>query len=290
MFKGIRDFEYETYNAIDYKVCKGCNLISQDPLPDSSLIPTFYPDNYRNYLPISSKSIFSGLKNIQFKNLANKIAKYFNGKNNNIKILDLGFGNGQLLLALKHKGYNNLYGADFTDRAFSNLVSSGVKLKVSNIEERFPFDEEFDVIIMNNVIEHFLNPLKVLQNCSSKLSKTGKIILITPNANALEFTLFKKYWAGFHAPRHTFLFNTKNIKLLGKNIGFLNIKIEPECDPGQISISIQNFFQDYNLTKTKLKNGMSWYLVPTSVFCSPIATLQTLINKSTSMFCVFSNN
>lgn len=290
MFKGIKDLEYETYKAIDYKICKGCSLISQDPLPDNSLIPTFYPDNYRNYLPVS-KSIFSGLKNLQFKNLASKITKYFNdNQNKNTKILDIGFGNGQLLLALKQKGYNNLYGTDFTDKAFSSLASSGIKLKVSNIEEKFPFDEEFDVIIMNNVIEHFLNPLKVLQNCSGKLSRTGKIILITPNANALEFSLFKKYWAGFHAPRHTFLFNTENIKLLGKNLRFSNVKIEPECDPGQISISIQNFLQDYNITKTKLKNGMSWYLMPASIFCSPIAVLQTLINKSTSMFCIFSNN
>lgn len=289
IFKGIKDLEYNTYKAVDYQVCKSCGLISQYPLPEANLVPTFYPDTYRNYL-LNGKSFFSSLKNIQFKNLANKILEYFNRDNKDLKILDIGFGNGQLLLALKEKGYKNLYGTDFTDKVFSKLNSSGIKLKVSNIEEEFPFNESFDVIIMNNVIEHFLDPTTVLKNCLKYLKKEGRIVLITPNSNALELSVFKKYWAGFHAPRHIFLFNTNNIKLLGKNLGFSKITVVPECDPGQISISIQNIFQDSKIMQLKLRNGMAWYLMPLSIFCSPIAIFQNWIRKSTSMICVLFNN
>ncbi|MBI3591550.1 MAG: class I SAM-dependent methyltransferase [Candidatus Melainabacteria bacterium] len=288
IFKGIKDLEYETYKPVDYLLCKNCGLISQYPLPEINLLQRFYPDEYRNYLPVK-KSLFTSLKNTQFKNLANKITKYFNKdiKNNDLKILEIGFGNGQLLLALQEKGYTSLSGSDFTDRVFSSLKEKGIELKASNIEERFPFNEVFDVIIMNNVIEHFLNPKKVLENCKSNLSKNGIIILITPNTDALELLFFKNYWAGFHAPRHTFLFNEKNIKLVGKDLGFTEVITEPICDPGQWSISIQNVFQNLSLTKSKLKNGMSFYLMPLSLLFTPIAIIQNFIGKSTSMLCVF---
>ena len=287
LFKEVQDLEYETYKAVDYTVCKNCRLIFQNPIPEAKLLPGFYPSEYRNYLPVQ-KGLFSFLKNIQFQNLAQKIAKYLDKDVNisDLKILDIGFGNGQLLLALKSLGFKRLYGCDFTDTMFSALNNEGLTLKVGNIEEDFPFAESFDLIIMNNVIEHFLNPASVLKKCKEHLSKNGKIILITPNSNALEFSIFGKYWAGFHAPRHTFLFNSDNIQALSKNLGFKNVLIEPVSDPGQISVSIQNFLQDNNATKSKLTNGMSWYLMPLSIIVSPIVGIQNLMGRSTSMMCV----
>ena len=283
MFKNIKDFEYETNKPVDYLICRRCKLISQYPLPEPALLPNFYPEDYRNYLP-QKENLFSELKKIQFKSLASKIERYINNKE--VKILEIGFGNGQLLLALKELGYKNLFGTDFTNRVFPGLMDKGIKLQVSNVEESFSFNETFDLIIMNNVIEHFLNPVKVLVNCKNNLSKGGTVILITPNSNALEFSLFKNYWAGFHAPRHTFLFNNKNIKMLCDRLGYSKIEVEPLIDPGQISISVQNTLQDLKLTNTKLKNGMSWYLTPLSLFCAPIAMLENFIGRSTSMMCV----
>ena len=283
MFKNIKDFEYETNKPVDYLICKMCSLISQYPLPESDLLLNFYPEDYRNYLPVR-ENLFSELKKIQFNSLASKIAKYLNNKE--AKILEIGFGNGQLLLALKDLGYKNLFGTDFTNRVFPSLMDRGIKLQVSNVEESFSFNETFDLIIMNNVIEHFLDPIKVLINCKNNLSKDGKVILITPNSNALEFSIFKNYWAGFHAPRHIFLFNNKNIKMLGDKLGYSKIEVQPMIDPGQISISIQNALQDLKVTNTKLKNGMSWYLTPLSLFCTPVAMLENVIGRSTSMMCM----
>ena len=286
MFKNIKDFEYETNKPVNYLLCKKCRLIFQHPLPESDLLPNFYPEDYRNYLPVK-ENLFSALKKIQFKSITSKITKHINNKE--VKILEIGFGNGQLLLALKDLGYKNLFGTDFTNRVFPSLMDKGIKLQVSNVEESFSFNEKFDLIIMNNVIEHFLDPVKVLVNCKNSLLKDGKVILITPNSNALEFSVFKNYWAGFHAPRHTFLFNNKNIKMLGDRLGYSKIEIEPMTDPGQISISIQNTLQDSKFTSTKLKNGMSWYLTPLSLLCAPVAILENILGRSTSMMCVLKN-
>ena len=47
--------------------------------------------------------------------------------------------------------------------------------------------------------------------------------------------------------------------------------------------------QDLKITNTKLKNGMSWYLTPLSLVCAPVAMLENLIGRSTSMMCVLKN-
>ena len=282
LYSKVKDLEYKTYKDVNYALCKVCGLIFQSPLPTEEVLPSFYPDEYRNYLPEKS-SLFSTLKKMQFNNLAKKIAHYFNKES---KLLDIGFGNGQLLLALQRLGHTKLYGTDFTDKVFPSLQNSGIALEVSNVEKKVPFDETFDVIFMNNVIEHFLDPVKVLENCKNKLTKNGKIILITPNTNTLEFSIFKSYWAGFHAPRHTFLFNTKNLKMLGDKLGFNAINIYPMTDPGQWSISIQNILQSSSFTSTRLKSGMTWYLTALSIACMPVALIQNFFNNSTSIMCV----
>ena len=285
LFHNVKDLEYETYKPVDYVICKTCGLISQYPLPDESCLKDFYPYDYRNYLPVEN-NLFSKLKSVQFQKLAKKLSSAtYQGS----KILEIGFGNGQLLLALEELDYKNLYGTDFTDRVFSSLRSYGIKLEVSDVEEKIPFKEKFDLIIMNNVIEHFLSPDKVLANCRDALSETGKVVLITPNSSALEFLVFRKYWAGLHAPRHTFVFNPRNMRMLGDKLGYSKVLIEPVSDPGQLSISVQNILQDIKFTKTKLRNGMTWYLMLLSLFSAPFAIAQNFIGKSTSMLCVLEN-
>ena len=86
MFKNIKDFEYKTNKPVDYLICKTCSLISQHPLPQADLLPNFYPEDYRNYLPIK-ENLFSELKKIQFKSLASKVEKCINSKE--AKILDV---------------------------------------------------------------------------------------------------------------------------------------------------------------------------------------------------------
>lgn len=285
MFKGISDLEYETYKPVDYFICKDCGTLMQNPLPNPQILPSFYPGEYRNYLPVQN-GFFSVLKNFQSQANASKIIRK---KDKNLKILEIGFGNGSFLLALKQRGYKNLYGIDFESKTISSLKDQGINVQIANVEEEIPFDERFDLIIMNNVIEHFLDPIKVLRNCKAKLSSSGEIIFITPNTDALELLIFKKYWAGFHSPRHTFLFKRNSVKMLCKNLGLSLVKTQSVSDPAQWAISIQNVFQSIQFTRTRLKNGMAWYTLPLSLIIFPVVLLQNIIGKSTSLMYVVSN-
>jgi SAM-dependent methyltransferase len=207
------------------------------------------------------------------------------------RILDLGFGNGQLLLALSRIGCKNLSGADFSESPHEKLRRAGIRLAFSNFDERFPFaeTEKFDCIILNNVIEHFLDPLKVLCLAKAHLIPGGRMILITPSSNALDLDIFKAAWAGFHAPRHTFIFNHRSMEEMAKKAGFENIRIEAFNDPGQWAISCQSLMVGASITsKNQLKNGLAFYTVPLSLAFAPISIVQGFTRKSSAILCVLS--
>lgn len=284
LFAGVEDLEYEAYKPVDYIICRSCGLISQYPLPQAAIIPSFYPDNYRNHMP-AGQNLFVSFKIWQAESFAAKIIRHIKSGSKS-KILDIGFGNGLLLLALFRLGFKNLYGSDFESRKFANLEACGIKLAAANIEEAFPFEEQFDCIVMNNVIEHLCKPIEALASIREHLSPQGIAVIVTPNANALELSLFKKYWAGFHAPRHLFIFNDANIKQLLPASKFASIMVEPFVDPGQWSISCQNAWQAHKRTKTVLKHGLAWYTVAMGLLFAPLAALQNWLGRSTSILCI----
>ncbi|MBI4245377.1 MAG: class I SAM-dependent methyltransferase [Planctomycetes bacterium] len=283
-FQKLQDYEYNTCKPVDFYKCLDCSLLIQTPPPNSEIIQTFYPPNYRNYLPIGN-GIFTFLKKLQSAGLAKRISQYFGGSKE-VKILEIGPGNGQLLLILKETGYEKLYAADFTDTASSILQNCNIQFHASNIEDNFPYEEKFDVIIMNNVIEHLLNPARVLINCCKHLNKKGKVILITPNSNDFGLSIFKKYWAGFHSPRHIYIFNQNNMTQLARKLGFTKIINKPIIDIAQWSISVQNILQGSAYTKTKLENGMAWYTILLTLMFSVTIPVQMIPGKSASMMTI----
>lgn len=281
-FTKLMDWEYETCSPIDFYQCSNCKLLYQKPFPKLEEIHSFYPAEYRNYLPIGS-GLFSQLKKLKFRTQAKKLAKFFNKDS---KILEIGYGNGELLMAFKDLGYPNLYGCDFSSAAAERLMQNGIQIQVANVEQNIPFNQGFDIIILNNVIEHFLDPIAVMKNCHAKLNPSGQIILFTPNTRAIEFGIFGRYWAGLHIPRHIHLFNKQNLQLIAENCKFSAIKFYNDLDPAQWAISIQNLLQDTKLFHSQLKNGMSFYMVPLSLAFIPVALLQGLIGNSTGLMCV----
>jgi SAM-dependent methyltransferase len=280
-FSSLRDWEYGTYRAIDLYTCSDCGLIYQNPLPHIDEVEGFYPENYRNYMPLG-ENLFTFLKKMRFKSQAKRLMKFFD---NSVRVLEIGYGNGQLLLSMKKLGLDNLYGVDFNGVAGNVLAQAKIQSQVANVEDGIPFATEFDVIILNNVIEHFLNPDKILENVFNKLSSKGKVILLTPNTDALEMKVFGRFWAGFHVPRHIFLFNKKNLEILVRKTGFNNCRFYRESDPAQWAFSLQNFLQN-TLLKSRLKNGMAWYTIFLSIFFVPISFLQSVFFETEALLVV----
>ena len=125
------------------------------------------------------------------------------------KILEVGCGLGYLTYSLNKAGYNSI-GLDISKEAVSNAIDNyGNPFVAADLYEYSNLHQnEFDVIIFTEVIEH-LNDITSFMNCLVQLLKTnGKIILTTPNKSFFPKDVL---WATDLPPVHNWWLSEESI-------------------------------------------------------------------------------
>lgn len=144
------------------------------------------------------------------------------------KILDIGCGNGYFLSKIAERDKNhggNMIGVDYAESGFEN----GRKLLpetqfVKSVAEKMPFsDEEFDVIIMMETLEHLERWKEALDEAYRILSKGGCFIVTAPDGNIDK-------WAG-----HTNFWNEKEFR---KNLSAYGLSLLEKIDEKRTFIAI----------------------------------------------------
>jgi SAM-dependent methyltransferase len=138
----------------------------------------------------------------------------------NLKVLEIGCGNGYLLKCLSEKGVDVL-GIEPGNHGQVGAKKWGVPI----VQDTFPshsVDQKFDLVIAFGVLEHVENPVEFLSLIANNLSSTGTVIMAVPDAGPCIVsgdvsTLFHEHWSYFD---QNTLFNT--VKLAG----YSNLKCE----------------------------------------------------------------
>lgn len=103
-------------------------------------------------------------------------------------ILDLGCGTGALLYWFHAKGYSRAIGVDVS----GEQVEAARRLGIQGVEQGDllaflqKHREEYDLIVMRDVIEHFSKPeiLELLERVHRALKPAGRLVVQTPNAES----------------------------------------------------------------------------------------------------------
>ncbi len=72
-------------------------------------------------------------------------------------------------------------GLDINEEGIQRMRQNGFDLKKVNVEEPFDLNEQFDIILAEEVMEHLSNFPVFLQNVYRHLSNDGLFIITTPN-------------------------------------------------------------------------------------------------------------
>jgi len=110
----------------------------------------------------------------------NAIAKFISKDS---KILDIGAGLGDLLNIIYQSGLSkNLYAADISSESLriTSLRIPDVKTIKLSYEPNEIKEKEFDVIIINHVLEHIETPEKYFNKWAKSLKPDGTIIVAVP--------------------------------------------------------------------------------------------------------------
>ena len=152
----------------------------------------------------------------------------------NDAILDVGTGNGSLLLNLYKIGFTNLTGIDpFIDK---EQQYGSVNIYKKDIYE---MEGKYDFIMLHHAFEHMDEPLKTLLQLK-KLLNPGKFILIRiPLMGMYGWKNYGLNWVGLDAPRHIIIHTIKSMQILAEQAGLKMQKIVFDSGPYHLWASEQ---------------------------------------------------
>ena len=159
---------------------------------------------------------FSKIEKIKFyKNNRNLIKKINLLKAK--KILDLGCGNGFLLSMLSNKFKKT--GVENDLLAIQNAEKYAEIIKL-DLNKSFTLKEKYDVVILHHVIEHLINPIKLLKKIYKfYLNKNGHLVIGTPDFDSAMARKYKNKYRLLHDKTHISLFTFESLCRLFNDLG-----------------------------------------------------------------------
>lgn len=167
--------------------CNKCGLIFPDPMP----IPV---NGLGQHYDMDADEYFQGhdkqAKIDAAVDLVRKAEELFGRKG---KLLDVGVGRGEILIAAKGEGWE-VEGVEPSE-TFADYAEkrTGAKIWRQPIEEADIPEGEFDVVILAAVLEHLYNPNEIMAKIARVLRPGGLLYLDVPNERGLFFRMGNLY-------------------------------------------------------------------------------------------------
>ncbi len=195
------------------------------------------------------------------------------------KILDIGCGNGNISFALGSLGYDVL-GVDVSVEsiAIANQNNSFANVKFEVLDaDNDTLDDNFDIIICSEVLEHLNFPQQLVATCFRKLAVDGLLIATVPNGfGPREFLVTRPVqWLVKKGMQ-------KRIYQIKKMLGYSNATLQ-SSNPDLTHIqffsagSFRKMLQDSNFKNASWKNSdFIENVFPYSFFAKRVKFLQQL--------------
>jgi len=138
-------------------------------------------------------------------------------------MLDVGCGSGLSLLEAQALGAQ-AYGIEADPNVRRIADELKLRVHIGSLHDRpFP-DVSFDLIVLNQVIEHIPDPGKALEALKERLKPMGRLVLVFPNRSSLWQRLSGPKWINWHVPYHLHHFDAKGFRAFAQRHGYRVIR------------------------------------------------------------------
>jgi len=211
----------------------GYSILEDKPTQDE--LDLYYEDLYYQENNATYRHDYSLDELINIKNRI-KLKHYVINKliNNPTSLIDIGCGEGWTLDYFCKEGWN-VFGVDQSiDGSIRHNKDIVPNIIVGDVNDPTIYTKflakKFDVVWLDNVLEHILEPDLLLQLCKKIMNKNSILMVEVPNDN----TIFQnylydnkyvqtKYWVKY--PDHINYFNKNSLNIFLKKMGFANLEI-----------------------------------------------------------------
>lgn len=228
-----REMMFGTGEPFAYFQCASCGCLQIERVPDD--MGPYYPDDYLSFKDYSRRAgnpLRKALESARVRYrmegrgvLGRLIAAFKPGPDyahwartagvgRDSRVLDLGCGNGKLLLRMMNGGFRSLYGADpfiASDIAYPG----GVTIRRASLEDLVAGQAgAFDLVMMHHAFEHMDAPADVLRKAAALLAPGGSLLIRVPVADSHAWEHYRENWVQLDPPRHLYLHTRESMARL----------------------------------------------------------------------------
>ncbi len=139
-------------------------------------------------------------------------------------LLDVGCALGDCLLEAKKLGWENPLGLEVSQYAAELAQSRDLLVFQGDLFDN-PFQpNSFDLITLQDMLEHTTNPLSQLEAAYQLLKPGGLILITTPNVEGILAKILRSFWYHYKPGEHLTYFSFKTINLALEKTGFSQIE------------------------------------------------------------------
>jgi 2-polyprenyl-3-methyl-5-hydroxy-6-metoxy-1,4-benzoquinol methylase len=224
----LQVYDWYWYNGGPFTIvqCAQCGLTYLNPRPSSSEINGYNQSMWERW-SVSDESqehIGSGqTARITYREMLRDLSALMPQKGS---LLEIGIGQGGFLKVFQDDGWN-VFGIDISDECVAYTKSKhGIEnVIVADLLNANYIDNQFDVVVMNHLIEHLPNPQIYLAEIHRILKPTGILCISTPNIDSLSAAVFRQYWQALLVPLHLTVFSPKTLTKMLNNSNYSVINV-----------------------------------------------------------------
>lgn len=213
-FAGRKDPDGYHYQMLR---CEKCTLLYASEIYDEEYSNKLYNESLFEY-----SSEIDGLTKSYSETLKEGIKLLENSKKN---FLEIGCGNGFMLLEALKLGFENVKGIEpskdaisFADDKIKNFIQHGI------FDENYIENEKYDLVFIAMIIEHVVDSNKFLENIYNVLKPGGVVICICHNERHFLAKILKENHPIIN-DEHVAVFNEKALNLIFKKNKFSDVKV-----------------------------------------------------------------
>jgi 2-polyprenyl-3-methyl-5-hydroxy-6-metoxy-1,4-benzoquinol methylase len=137
----------------------------------------------------------------------------------NVRVLDIGCGFGESLGYHRNRGCD-AHGVEADANILRVAERHGLQVKVGLFDATAWAPASFDVVTLDQVIEHVTDPVGLLRGVRTVMKPDGMLVVATPNALGWGARVFGRQWIHWHAPYHQQFFTPASLQRAAVAAGF----------------------------------------------------------------------
>jgi SAM-dependent methyltransferase len=217
----LEDYAFDSHGYFDLVRCLECGLLYLRERPTASEIASFYPAEYVPYKAAIEDEgwwlmRWMRRRNIgKYRRVVEDYSTRFPGR-----VLDVGCSTGVFLAEMRRAGWDaygvelNAAAAEYARRRFA------LDVLVGSLDSTELLCGDLTAVTFWDVLEHTADPQGTLSRVHALLEKDGVVVITVPNYDSWDRHVFGRYWIGYDAPRHFYVFPRSVLERMLVRAGF----------------------------------------------------------------------